>query len=910
MKRRALWKDFVMEIRTSLNRFLSIFLIVALGVAFFAGLRATNPDMRLTADDYYDTSNLMDIRVLGTMGLVEEDVEAIRQVPGVRDAEPAYSTHVVCDTDGNEMVLEVMSITERMNKIVLSEGRMPQMKNEAIADEFLIRDTGYKIGDKIKVSSGTGDSSETKADTQASEESSEGLPDALSEDEFTIVGIGSTSYYLSFQRGSSNIGNGNVDSFIAVLPEVFTQEAYTTVYVTVEGAKEELCYTEEYDTKVASVMDRIEAIADVRCQKRYDSIYDPAYQKLETAKDELLTARKKAEEELKEKEKQLEYAGLSGIELTVAKQKLETAANEANEEFEKAEKEIQASEEELNKLEHPKWYILDRGSIEAYVEFEQNADRIGAIGRAFPSIFFLVAALISLTTMTRMVEEERIEIGTLKALGYSKLSIARKYLLYAVFATLGGSLFGAAVGLKVLPTIIITAYKIIYPNIPRIFAPFNLYYAALATILAVVCVELATFFSCYRELYEKPAQLMRPVAPKTGRRVFLERIGFLWKHLNFTRKATIRNLIRYKKRFFMTIFGIGGCMALLLVGFGIKDSIFVIYSRQFEEIMTYDASVAIEAKATEDQIQALEEELYGNSSIKASTKLMDATVELGFEGQTKSLTMYVPEDKEALKAYIIFRTRVGHDILTLEDDGVILTEQIARNLGIHPGDTISIKKGDQEVQAKVSSITENYMTHYLYLSSEYYRTLFGKAPDYNEYLVKLYDNDEQEEMKVGNALLEQPATAGIFYTSYFHDLLSNVLTSLNIVVWVLIISAGALAFVVLYNLNNININERRRELATIRVLGFYNNELAAYVYRENIILTMIGTLVGIGLGILLHRYVITTVEIDLVMFGRNIDPSSYVYSIALTFLFSAFVNFVMYFKLKKINMVESLKNIE
>lgn len=899
-----------MEIRTSLNRFLSIFLIVALGVAFFAGLRATDPDMRLTADDYYDTSNLMDIRVLGTMGLIDEDVEAIRQIEGVRDAEAAYSTHVVCDTDGNEMVLEVMSITERMNKIVLSEGRMPQTKNEAIVDEFFIRDTEYKIGDKIKVSSDTRVSTETDTDAEVSEDASEGISDTLSEDEFTIVGIGSTSYYLSFQRGSSNIGNGNVNSFIAVLPETFTQKAYSTVYVMVEGAKEELCYTEEYDAKVASVMDRIEAIADERCQKRYDDIYDPAYQKLKTAKEKLLNARIKAEEEIKEKENQLAYAGLSEIELTAAKQQLEAAANEANKEFEKAEEEIQAFEEKLNKLEPPKWYILNRGSIEAYVEFEQNADRIGAIGKVFPAIFFLVAALISLTTMTRMVEEERIEIGTLKALGYSKLSIARKYLLYALLATLGGSLFGAAVGLKVLPTIIITAYKIMYPNIPRIFAPFNTYYAALATVLAVVCVELATFFSCYRELYEKPAQLMRPVAPKAGRRVFLERIGLLWKHMNFTWKATVRNLIRYKKRFFMTIFGIGGCMALLLVGFGIKDSIFVIYSRQFKEIMTYDASVAVEGNATEDQIQALEEELDGNSSIKASTKLMDATVDLSFRGQTKSLTMYIPEDKNALKDYIVFRTRVGHDNLTLEDDGVILTEQIAKNLGIHPGDTISIKKGDQEVQAKVTSITENYMTHYLYLSSDYYRTLFGKAPDYNEYLVKLNEKSEQEELKVGNALLEQPATAGVFYTSYYHELLSNILTSLNIVVWVLIISAGALAFVVLYNLNNININERRRELATIRVLGFYNNELAAYVYRENIILTMIGTLVGIGMGILLHRYVITTVEIDLVMFGRNIDPGSYVYSIALTFLFSAFVNFVMYFKLKKINMVESLKNVE
>ncbi len=841
MKRRALWKDFFMEIRSSLNRFLSIFFIVALGVAFFAGLRATDPDMRLTADYYFDTSNLMDIRILGTMGLTEDDLRAISEVKGVKEAEPAYSTHVVCDSEGNELVLEVMSLTEKLNKIILSEGRFPQRKDEIVVDQFFIRNTNYKIGDRIKLSSGT----------------NEKLSDTLNEEKFTIVGVGSTSYYLSFQRGSSSIGNGDVNSFVVVLPEVFTQKVYTTVYAAVENAREEICYTEEYDQKVSSVIKQIEAIAKERCQKRYEEIYTPAFDKLESSKEEL-----------------------------------------------------QASKAKLAKLEIPKWYVLDRGSIEAYAEFEQNADRIGAIGEVFPVIFFLVAALISLTTMTRMVEEERIEIGTLKGLGYSKLSIARKYILYALLATLGGSIFGAMVGLKVLPMVIITAYKILYQNIPKVITPFNPYYAALATVLAVLCVEFATFFSCYKELHAKPAQLMRPEAPKAGRRVFLERIGVIWKRLNFTWKATVRNLLRYKKRFFMTIFGIGGCMALLLVGFGLKDSIFVIYSRQFEQIMTYEESVSIEGKATDAQIKALEEELKGNESVKSFERVRDETVDISFQGQTKSLTMYIPENVDTFQNYIVFRTRVEHEKLSLPDDGIILTEQIAKKLGVVPGDTISLKEGNREVQALVSSITENYLTHFVYLSPAYYQILFHKEPMYNEYFMILKNSSEQEELAVGNALLEQPAAAGVFYTSYYKDLLTHVLVSLNIVVWVLIISAGALAFVVLYNLNNININERRRELATIKVLGFYNKELAAYVYRENIILTIIGTLVGIGLGILLHRYVITTVEVDLVMFGRNIDPSSFLYSIALTFLFSAFVNFVMYFKLRRINMVESLKSIE
>lgn len=509
-----------------------------------------------------------------------------------------------------------------------------------------------------------------------------------------------------------------------------------------------------------------------------------------------------------------------------------------------------------------------------------------------------------------MVEEERTQIGILKALGYSKKSIAGKYLLYALLATLGGSLFGALVGLKVLPTVIITAYKILYHNIPEVITPFNTYYAALATILAVFCVGLATFLSCFKELSAKPAQLMRPAAPKNGKRVILERFPRIWGKLNFTWKATIRNLLRYKKRFFMTIFGIGGCMALLLVGFGIKDSIFVIYTRQFDEIMLYDASVSYDRKAGEEQVTALATTLSDSASVTASMSVRESMVEISHNGKEESISMIVPEATGKIEDYIVFRDRNRHTAHSLNDDGIILTEQIAKRLGVKVGDYINIKEGKRQAEVSISAITENYMRHYVYMSPALYKNLFGVASQNNEYLILMPGVNESQEQQIGNALLKLPATTGIFYVSYFRNLLDNILVSLNIVVWVLIISAGALAFVVLYNLNNININERRRELATIKVLGFYNNELAAYVYRENIILTLIGSLVGIIFGIVLHRYVITTVEIDLVMFGRNIDFSSFLYSIFLTFLFSAFVNFVMFFKLKKIDMVESLKSVE
>ncbi|MHB8132305.1 MAG: ABC transporter permease, partial [Mobilitalea sp.] len=606
----------------------------------------------------------------------------------------------------------------------------------------------------------------------------------------------------------------------------------------------------------------------------------------------------------------LQYSGLGEEELQAAKQAIEEGKLEAEKKFTEADSEILDAETELAKLKAPTWYVLDRGSIEAYVEYEQNADRIGAIGEVFPAIFFLVAALISLTTMTRMVEEQRMQIGTLKALGYSKIAIARKYILYALLASIGGSIFGAVIGLKILPTVIITAYKSLYHNIPEVITPFNTYYAVLATTFAVLCVGLATFLACYKELLEKPAELMRPEAPKNGKRVLLERVPFIWNRLTFTWKATIRNLLRYKKRFFMTIFGIGGCMALLLVGFGLKDSIFVIYTRQFDEIMVYDASISVDSEATESQIVDLETEIKSNEFVASSTKIRNIAVDISYKGETKSVTMFVPENVLEFEDYIVFRKRVGHMKYTLDDSGAILTEQIAKKLGIDVGDKITLKEGDNEVEINVSAITENYMTHYIYITPALYQTLFDKEPKYNEFFLMMPEVDAAKELQVGNKLLQIPAAGGVFYTRYYQDLMSNVLVSLNIVVWVLILAAGALAFIVLYNLNNININERRRELATIKVLGFYNNEMAAYVYRENIILTIIGAAFGVIFGIILHHYVIITVEIDQVMFGRNIDPSSFLYSILLTFLFSAFVNFVMFFKLKKIDMVESLKSVE
>lgn len=1132
-KRKAIRQDFVKEIKNSLNRFLSIMLIVALGVAFFAGIRASQPDMKISADSFYDSSNLMDIRVLSTLGLTDEDVKEISMVGGVEAVEPSYSVDVLLDSEEIEMVLKVMSETDHINQIRVLEGRMPNSTTECLVDERFLGATGFKIGDTIHFASGTEDD----------------LSESLKENTYTIVGVGSSSKYLSFDRGSSSIGNGKVNSFVVVPKEAFTMEAYTEIFITVKEAKELISYTKEYDEAVEEVVDNIEKIAEGRKEARYQEVLDEPKQELADAKEELAKNETKVNEELadaskkiedakieiadgekeikeaweelksgkneietnknnltvKEKElkegqkelnkaesdfnkgkklfdeKKAEYeegvktlntayeswntsmkswkgkkgeldkaqstlnkakaelvaqkeqlepykdlypdrwqeilAGESTLkekqdeinggrkQLAEGKSKLDAGKEELNKqqktlkdagnvlnkeeqkllagekslaenrkkiteglkqieagwrkirlgeeeirksesllteketelqdakvtledkikeyeegketakrEIEDAKIEIADAEEKLSEVEFPKWFVLDRNSIQTYVEYGQDSERIGNIGKVFPVIFFLVAALVSLTTMTRMVEEQRTQIGTYKALGYKNTAIAGKYIMYAFLASMLGSLLGVLIGEQLLPQVIIKAYGILYQNIPEVITPYNMYFGMLSTIIAVMCTTMAAYLACYKELMETPAQLMRPAAPKAGKRVILERIPWIWKRLNFTTKSTIRNLLRYKKRFFMTVFGIGGCMALLLVGFGLKDSISAMSDVQYVDLWHQDSIIALKEKESDsdsDKNKSIYEFLQNDSNIEDFIQTSEKTVDAGYQNKEKSVTLIVPEDKDHIKSFIEFRNRKTYENYDLEDDGVIITEKLASLLNAEVGDTIEIKDGDvSSIQVKVSHIVENYMLHYVFMSPAAYEKLYGANPEYNKIYLKSLNKDAAYEEKFASQILNFSQVSSILFTSYLQEQIHDMLNSLNIVVYVLIISAGLLAFIVLYNLNNININERKRELATLKVLGFQDMEVATYVYRENIILTAVGVFVGIFLGIILHRFVILTAEIDTIMFGRQMKGISYVFSGLLTFGFSGFVNFFMFYKLRKIDMVESLKSVE
>lgn len=1355
---KALRKEFWMEIRKSKSRFISILLIVALGVAFFSGIQASSPDMRYSGDAYYDESSLMDIKVVGTMGLTSDDVSSIESIDGIESAEGAWSTDVMCGEGQKQKVLHIESINDTVNKLDVQEGRLPEKSGEIFLDSTFASSNEYKVGDKVALRE-------------------EGDSPVLVTTEYTVVGTGRSPLYISFNRGNTTLGTGEVNGFGYVLPEDFDQEIYTQIYVTVHGAKGLTSYTDGYENLIAKIKDRVENIADDRCQIRLAAVkadaqeeindaqkklddgkkeadekladakeeldkgekdledgrkeYEDGKSQLEDAKTELADGKKQLEDaktELADGKNQLEDAkaqladgksqlesarsqlsssksqldtarsqlddgwsqvnaakaqladgqaqldsaqkqvtsGLAELEenqktldenkakladgkaqieageqqLEAAKQTLTTKQSELDQskaeiiagqqqiestrtqlnaqkqqitdglsqvsageaqlqdgisalesakaqltelqsqleivrasynaalenpdasqeeidilaaqvsaleeqeaavsqqiqaseaqiesqrqqlaatrselesglaavedglsqlsqkeselnagreqitagqaeidagwiqiqeqentlaaskaeieageqELEKGQKQLKAAKKKLNKaqkeidsnaetlaagqaeldanvaklndseaqyasgleqynsgarqiaeneakltsgeqeiaeneakladgekeiadnekkladgekeitdnekklqdavkdlkkgekdladgkkeyedakkdaedeiaenqqklddakkeledLEMPEWMVTDREELPEYTDYGDNADRLRNIGQVFPVIFFLVAALISLTTMTRMVEEQRTQIGTLKALGYKKSAIAAKYICYAFFATLLGSVLGMLIGEKIIPYIIITAYGIMYHNVANtISIDYQPGFALIASAASVVCTVGATLFASGKELQETPASLMRPPAPKEGKRVLLERLTFIWKHLSFSWKSTIRNLFRYKKRLIMTVFGIAGSMGLMLVGFGIQDSISDIAAIQYRELQHYDGMVIEDSDATEEEHAELFEYMKENEQIAHCNRVQMTKISAPKGSSNISIYLFVPESLSEFARDVTLKNRITGETYELTDEGAAISEKTASLLGLKVGDMIPLKKGDKEYKVRVAVITENYMSHYLYMTPRVYEQTFGEMPEYENIVFTMQEDCKDDLEMAGTRILANPGALSISYTSSLASQVDRMLSTLDAVILVLIVSAGMLAFVVLYNLNNINITERQRELATLKVLGFYDGEVSQYVLRENVILTVLGIMFGAVFGILIHRYVITTVEVDAVMFGRNIKPLSFLYSGILTSIFSIVVNGVMHFKLKTIDMVESLKSVE
>lgn len=623
---------------------------------------------------------------------------------------------------------------------------------------------------------------------------------------------------------------------------------------------------------------------------------------------------KKAEEELSQRENQIEEAKL---ELKENKAKLKTELNKAKKELQEAEEKIADGEEkikdakkQIKKIEKPTLYILDRDSHQSFVEYEGCANSIDALAKIFPVFFFAVAALVCLTTMTRMVDEQRINIGTLKGLGYKTSQISKKYILYALIACLTGSILGLAIGFSVFPTVIFFAYGMMY-SIENIVYVFSIPIAIGITSLALIIIILSAYMACRKELKETPAILMRPKAPKSGKRILLERVPFIWNRFSFISKVTVRNIFRYKKRFLMTVLGIAGCTALILTGFGIKDSIEMILTGQYGTLFKYDMSLVIQSDMTDKQIYELRKNLSDIDEINKYEFFSYENGDIKVNNTTKEITIVVPENLKKMDKFIHLQDRKTQNPIELNNKGIVLTEKIARDLGVKAGDEIElINSDDKKAKIKVSHITENYISHYAYISPENYIKLFEKDLDFNRLIGILNNPSVKIEDKLSKKLFDIETVDGITFNTASKETFHNTIKNLNYVVLIMIISAGALAFVVLYNLTNVNISERIREIATIKVLGFYDKEVSAYIYRENIILTIIGTVVGLGLGTILHKFIMVTVEIQSMMFGRVIDISSYFIAAVLTIVLSLFVNLAMFYKLRNVKMVESLKSVD
>lgn len=730
-------------------------------------------------------------------------------------------------------------------------------------------------------------------DTQQTE-----LNEAVAQYEAALAPYVGTPYYegvveqMAEQKAQLDAAQGQIDEGRGQLAQVKAQldQAKTEL----DAAKAELDASQAELADARAQLDEAEqAIADGWAD------YNAGVAELERAEREGRTELTDALTELEQGE--TDYA--EGME------EYEKGRAEADEKIAEAQAKLDDARDQVDEIEECEWYVLGRNTNSGFVGYSQDAERVGNLASVFPIIFFLVAALVCLTTMTRMVEEQRTQIGSLKALGFSRLAISKKYLGYAFFASLSGGLIGLAVGCTLIPMVVTNAFRIMYfiPGMEFRHQPV-LYVVAVAA--AVLCTTGAALWACQSTLSDTPANLMRPKAPKAGKRVFLERIRPLWRHLSFTWKVTVRNLFRYQKRFWMTVIGIGGCTALIVTGFGLHDSIFSILDKQFDEVTVYDATVGLDSHMTDGEMAEVADYLDGNGNVARWLACRQLTVDASAGNLSHSAYIFAVEDQEAFRQLIDLRERKGGAHVELAPDGVVITEKLSELLNVRVGDTITLE-GDRRAEATVTAIAENYVHHYVYMTETFYEELFREPAEDNVILLAYGDGvDAAGQDATSTALMKLDAVSSYSYIGTIRDTFTDSMSAVDYAVVIIIIAAAALAFVVLYNLTNINITERVRELATLKVLGFYDRETTAYIYRENIFLTVFGVLLGLVIGRFLHAWLVLTVEVDLVMFGRTAPAYAYLLAAALTAVFSVIVNIAAHFRLKKVDMVESLKTVE
>ena len=928
----ALLKDTLREIKGSMGRFLSIFAIIALGCGFFAGIKATMPDMVDTAEAYFADHSLMDIKLQSSIGVRSEDVSAVRAADNVETAAAGYSKDVFYYYESQNLVMKVMSLPKgtmgRINSVELLEGRLPDKSGECVVERKTNCPDTFVIGEKL---------------TLTSPSESEDIGDIFTTDTFEIVGIVASPLYIGYERDHTTVGNGNVLCYIMIPEQDFVLPYYSELFIRFDGVSDLDPFSDEYKDAVAEKKtEAVKAFQD-SVNSRYNKIKQQAETQISNAKDKLgllekmlsLTAEemdntiKTGREKLKKA--QADYDALenkSSVTALLTRSKLLQAEKQLEALGELYEAEINgdssvreryaaqiseanisiaSAEQELSEITELKFYEQDRFSYADYASFRGDADKIDAIAKVFPAFFILIVALVTLTTMTRMIDEHRTQIGTYKALGYSSFKIASKYLIYAFLASVTGSVLGTVLGLQIFPAIIYDSYKILY-NIPSIDTPFRLSYMLLCMAAAVLCTGSAVMYAGLRSLRAQPSALMRPRAPASGRRVVLERVSFIWNRLSFLMKVTIRNLLRYKKRFLMTTAGVAGCAALIITGFALKSSIKTIAAKQFNEIYLFDATVVLNADNNTDADKALTY-IQGFEYVDKAALYSAVTCEGRANGVMQSVDIVAPKDPEHFTEYITMKSVDSGEDLSLKDGEIFVTEKLSMLLDLSEGSMINVTLDDgTRRDLKVTAVIKNYALHYIYMTPETYMSTFGQEPAYKQLHLFLKQGADEDAFK--QKVVSDKQFLGLVLKGESSRGFLNSVDSLDKIVILLIVCAGLLAVIVLYNLANINITERVREIATIKVLGFFDGETSAYIYRENIISTLIGMIIGVFLGKLLHYFVVITAEVDIVLFNRELVWWAYLAGTVITAAFAALVNFVLHFKLKRIDMVESLKSVE
>ncbi len=886
-------KTTLREIRQSLGRYLAIFAIVAMGVGFFAGLKITRQVMITSANAYLEEKQLYDYRLLSTLGFEDEDVQTLSSKEDVRFVEGAVAADILYfNQQGNEDVIKAHSLLQNINGLEVVAGRLPQQATECVVDANLYDKSA--LGTKIVLS----------------ENNVEKDLDYFAYREYTIVGIAQSSAYIQFERGTTALGNGQVSGFMYLLPQGFCAEFYTEIYV--KFNQDYPIYSKDYNDYIDDKEPLWKDYCKAQGERRYQAIVADAEAELANAKQTLAEEKADAKQTLADAKKELTDAEAeladAHAELADGWAKYNDSYAEFEEKIAEAEQEIADAEADIANIEKPETYVLNRDANIGYACFQNDSSIVEGLANVFPVFFFLVAALVCMTTMNRMVEEQRTQIGVLKALGYGEAAIMRKYLFYSGSAALAGCIAGYFLGIHLFPFVIWTAYGMMY-QMGSIVYIFDGGTALLCLACALLCSMGTTWISCRHELKEVAADLMRPKAPRAGKRVFLEWLPFIWKRLKFLHKVSVRNIVRYKRRFFMMVIGISGCTALLVTGFGIRDSVVDIADQQFQEIQTYQFGITLKNGIKDANDPSLTEfteilDTYGGSFLP----VLETTMDLQTPENLKSIHLIIVENPAQIGEYIDLHTPDKTAISYPKAGEAVICEKLAKRYRIQIGDTIHLfEENGKEVQAVVSGICENYIYNYIYLNAETYQTALGTFLYKNVYANITKDADIHA---VGAAIMKANNITAVSINADMLVRFSSMMSSMNYIVFVVIACAAALAFIVLYNLNNINITERIREIATIKVLGFYRNETAAYVFRENTALTAIGCAVGLLLGKLLHIYVMHKVDIDLMSFDVHVKAVSYLLSILLTFAFTWIVNRIMTGKLENINMAESLKSVD